>query len=207
MIETISVRPDDTIPVLQQRLAAIHGGRVALVLEDGAHQLAHTVRLDLLIRQAQRQGVELALVTRHMPTQGVGQTSGLPVFNRLEQATAARTWPQPPTRLATPARDETVMPPVRTAKHWFARRQRPGAARARNRQIAAISARRDGPAWWHAVRLLLLLALLGGAVVGALLLTVPVGTVIVIPSQQSVIASINVRALSLIHISETTRPY
>lgn len=194
MIETISVLPDDTIPALQQRLAARHGGRVALVIAEDAHQLAHAIRLDLLVRQAQRQGIELALVTRHLPTQEVGRASGLPVFNRVEQAAAAPTWPQPSARLTAPARDQVAMPPARLAQRWLQWRQQQGPARARNRQITAISARRDMPAWLQAVGLLLLIALLGGAVIGAVLLTVPTGTVVVVPSRQSVIASINVRA-------------
>jgi len=194
MIETISVLPDDKMATLQQRLAAIHGGRVALVVADGAHQLANSVRLDLLVRQGQRQGVELALVTRHLPTQDAGQACGLPVFHRLEQAAAAETWPQPPMRLAAPARDQSAMPPARAAKRWIAWRQQRSAARARNRQILAISARRDGAAWLRAAGMFLFIGILGVAVIGAVLLTVPVGTVTVIPSRQSVIASINVRA-------------
>ena len=194
MDPTISVLPEDTTQVLQQRLAAVHGGRVALVLADGAHQLAHTVRLDLLIRQAQRQGIELALVTRHLPTQDAGRARGLAVFNRLEQARAAATWSRPRVRLDSATRDQTAMSARSVARRWLAWRQKRSTALGRNRQITAISARGNGSAWGQAVALLLLLALLGGAVIGTVLLTVPVATVTVTPSRQSVIASINVRA-------------
>ena len=139
MDHTISVLPEDTTQVLQQRLAAVHGGRVALVLADGAHQLAHTVRLDLLIRQAQRQGIELALVTRHLPTQDAGRAGGLAVFNRLEQATAADTWSRPRVRLVTATRDQAAMPARSVARRWLAWRQKRSTARGRNRQIMAIS--------------------------------------------------------------------
>lgn len=194
MDHSISISPDDTIQGLQQRLAAAPGGRVALALADGAHQLAHTVRLDLLIRQAQRQGVELALVTRHLPTQDAARARGVPVFNRLEQAAAAAVWKQPAGRLVAPDRAQAAMPAWPAVQSWLAWRQKRSQARDRNRQISAMSGRGAGSAWGQALGLLLLFVLLGAAVLGAVLLTVPVGTVTVIPARQTVIASINVRA-------------
>lgn len=194
-IALIPVLPDDTTAVLQQRLARLHGGRAALALDARAHQLASVVRLDLLLRQAQRQGVELALVTRHLPTRAAAAACGLPVFGSLETAQVASPWRRPAPRLnAPPDRTAAARPPVRQAQRWLDWRRQRGTAQARNRRIDALSARGAGSAWGQALGLLLLAAVLGGAVLGVVLLTVPLATVTVVPSRQPVIASIDVRA-------------
>lgn len=194
MDQVIDVAPNDTIPAVQQRLAQTQAKRVVLALADGAHQLANQVRLELLLRQAARQDVELALATRHLATQDAARQLGMAVFNTAAQAQTARTWPSPAVTLAAVAREPAVTRLNRRTQRWLDRARRPRTARSRNREIQNISGRAVYHRWLQAGGLLLLLAVMSAVVIGGILLIVPVGTITIVPSQQPVLASVTVRA-------------
>ncbi len=194
MDQVIDVTPTDGMPAIQQRLAQAQTVRVVLALAEGAHQLANDVRLELLQRQASRQNMQLAVATRHLPTQDAARRLGLSVFNTVAQAQAASVWAVPAVAPAIVEREPTVTRLNRRTQRWLDRARRPVIARSRNRDIQAISARSVNNPWQQAAGLVLLLALVSALVIGGILLIVPVGSITIVPSQQPVLASVTVRA-------------
>lgn len=194
MDQVIDVAANDGLPAIQGRLAQTQASRVVLALTDGAHQLANDVRLELLLRQATRQGIQLALATRHLATQDAAHRLGMPVFNTPGQALAAGAWLMPAVGPTTVQRESAVTRLNRRTQRWLERARRPGTARHRNREIQKTSGRTLDNRWLQAASLLLLLAVVSVVVVGGVLLLVPVGLITIVPSQEPVIASVTVRA-------------
>lgn len=196
MDQVIDIAPGDGMPAIQQRLAQTQAARVVLALADGAHQLANQIRLELLLRQAARQHVELALATRHLPTQDGARRLGMSVFNTASQAQAAAAWAKPDLAPAAIEREPAVTRLNRRTQRWLDRARRPGVARHRNREIGTISGRTVNHRWLQAAGLLLLLGVVSVVVIGGILLVVPEGSITIVPSQQPVLASVTVRASS-----------
>jgi len=191
--QIIELPADVTLPAIQKRLARVQARRVLLVLPRRSQALANPARLKLICRQARRQGVQVALVTRDRLTRQLAREAGLSVFTTVRRGERARRWRQPrpdfplppfsgPRRVAPPGRvghgrEEKPRPMTRREPPPLPDRQRP-----RWRQ------------WLEALQLftflLLCLALLGALII----FVVPVATVTLVPPRQPLTISLDVVA-------------
>ena len=133
MAVVIHLQEDDDLAVLRDRLRRVQDGRAVLVLPWEASLLSRPLDGELLRREAERLGLEVAVVTEDPDRRGLIRRFGLPVFVSVAQAQATAVWPlaerapvEPP-RTAWWEEEVPLWPPsVRVLPHW-ARRARRGA--------------------------------------------------------------------------------
>lgn len=174
---------------VRRRLAQTNARQVVLVIPDGWLELNNPARMRLIQRQAQVQGKDVAVVTRHEATRKAAQAVGVPVFLRPEQAEQGN-WSMdtllPPVNIIRPEDSLPEAPPWRR-QDIRNRAARPTQYRARQRRIAREARyRTPPPAWmtigWNAV--------MGGMIAGALLLFVfyvlPAATITLSPGRERI---------------------
>ncbi|HIQ00583.1 MAG TPA: hypothetical protein EYH30_00385, partial [Anaerolineales bacterium] len=95
MGEVIYLQEEDDMAVLRSRLRRAQNGRVVLVLPWDARLLSRPLDGELVRREAERLGLEVAVVCEDPDRRALVRWSGLPAFSSVSQAEAAPRWPRP----------------------------------------------------------------------------------------------------------------
>lgn len=183
--------PDVTAAGVRRLIAQCPSGRLALVLPARADGLVRTapVVFQMAQRQAEIQGLPVAVVTRNPALREQARAAGLPVFGTVEGAQEARTW-----RAPAPVPTDLPPPPLRDA-HEPVDEQRRRWLTARFRRVRLEEGLpRPIPGWLEAVGLAGLLVGLAAAVIGLLAFVVPVATVRLVPALEPVSATVTITA-------------
>jgi len=176
-------------------LHQVEGGRVALVIPAASPQTRSLSRsgaalLQVLRRQADAQGLDVALVTRSEGIRQLAGDAGLPVFGSIEGA-QNRAWPRLEPRLGA-----APPPPARDRRHP-ASQQRRGRVPARFRLVVLSQGQpRPMPPVLEVLWLLIVLGLSILAVSALLAFVVPLAEVTVVPAQEPLAAQVTLLARS-----------
>jgi hypothetical protein len=175
---------------LRQAIAQCGSGRLVLVVPGRTTALARSgsVSFQVLRRQAEAQGLPVAIVTRQGRVRDLATGAGLAVFGTVEGALDSPTW--------RAAALEYQPPPPRRDPHVKLSAQRRSFLPARFRRVAlAEGDPRPLPGWLETILLAMLLGLAVIAVSGAVAFIVPVATVTLVPAQEPVTTTVSVLAL------------
>jgi len=133
MREVIYLQEEDDLTVVRVRLRAARDGRVVVVVPWDARFLSRPIDGELLWREAERLGLEVAVVSPDPDRRGLARQMGLAAFATVEEAERASSWPRPARRKVEPPprpwwEEEPSLrpPPLPVASPW-ARRARQGA--------------------------------------------------------------------------------
>ncbi len=124
MTEVIHLQEDADWAVLRACLRQARDRRIVLALPWEARFLSQPLEGDLVRREAERLGLEVAVVSRDPERRTMLRGAGLPVFGSVERAQAATTWPRPelppvePPRRAWWEEEIPLVPPVRVLPPW-----------------------------------------------------------------------------------------
>ncbi len=94
-MEIIHLLEDDDLAAVRERLNRAANGRVLLVLPWDARFLSDALDVDLVRREAERLGLEVAVVSEDPDRRVLIRGGGLPAFASVERAQEARRWPRP----------------------------------------------------------------------------------------------------------------
>ncbi len=123
-VTVLEVQAEDDFASLRYRLRALSPGRVALDLPWDTQFLSRQVDFDLLRREAEAGGLEIAIVSADPQRRGLARVAGFPAFADVAAAQHARKWR---------ARRPSATPPP--PRHWWQApvdlRPRPVRSRAR----------------------------------------------------------------------------
>ena len=163
--------------------------QAVLELPEGWLELDNAARMRLLQRQAQIQGMDVAIISRHEPTRQAAKAVGVPVFRRAEDAAGGK-WSMdpnlPPVNVADPAANLPEAPPWRR-EDIVTRAARPTQHRARQRRIDAEERyRKPTPAWVRLGGNLAMGAIIAGALLIFALYVLPAATITVVPGRDAV---------------------
>ncbi|MBN1955493.1 MAG: baseplate J/gp47 family protein [Anaerolineae bacterium] len=120
MTAVIHLQEDDDLAVLRDHLRQAQDQRVALVLPWDARFLADPLDCELVRREAERTGVQVAIVSQDPERRAMIRRAGLAVFSSADGAAAAARWRQggqpvaPPPRRAWWEEKVSVWPPPRS---------------------------------------------------------------------------------------------
>ncbi len=197
MVETIQIPETATFEAVRQRLAQVNGDQAVLELPEGWLELDNAARMRLLQRQAQIQGMDVAIISRHEPTRQAAKAVGVPVFRRAEDA-AGGGWSMdpnlPPVNVADPAASLPEAPPWRR-EDIVTRAARPTQHRARQRRIDAEERyRKPTPAWVRLGGNLAMGAIIAGALLIFALYVLPAATITVVPGRDAVTVNLPLSA-------------
>ncbi|HEY76406.1 MAG TPA: hypothetical protein G4O00_09530, partial [Thermoflexia bacterium] len=132
MGEVIYLQETDDLTVVRGRLRTARNGRVVIVVPWDGRFLSRPLDGELLWREAERRGLEVAIVSPDPERRGVARQMGFSAFPTVADAEAAPTWrrpkperPEPPPRLWWEEEPE-VRPPSRPVPPPWAQRARQG---------------------------------------------------------------------------------
>lgn len=135
MVEVIYLQEDDDLAILRGRLRQVQDSRVVLVLPWNACLLSRPLDGELVRREAERLGLEVAVVSEDPDQRALVRWAGLPAFASIAQAEAAATWPRPERTTVEPHRpdwweEEAPLrpPPSRILPPWTRRARQGGRA-------------------------------------------------------------------------------
>ena len=159
MTELIHVSADARLDALRRKLGAFQGRRVVFVLPDGWTELDNLARMRLVLRQAQIQQSEIALITTDKATRKAARQTGVPVFARAEDAAKDNWQMNPLLPVVDPKHPDSGLPeaPPWRRSQIVDLRGRPSLHKARQRRIRAEERyRRPVAAWMQWVGTLLM---------------------------------------------------
>lgn len=202
MEQIVTISPEASAPAVRRLLAQVPGERIVLDLPPTWAELANLAQMRLLQRQAQIQGIEIALLSQHLPTHDAAHQVGVPVFSSQRVLARQPNWrmtsPFPQVDPANPAATLPEPPKWRTtnpARNPLTYATRPTRYKARQRRIQAEQHYvRPNPVW---------LRFAGYGVTGALFVVLlifftrfilPAATVTVRPGTQPLVATITLVA-------------
>lgn len=186
---------------LRQSLLGVSGGRVALVVPWDADGLAHSglVSFQVLRRQAETQGVPVAIVTTNARVRELAAETGLPTFRTVEGAQTS------PWHFETPFYDYQPPPPRRNGRQAVSVQRRSWLAGRFRRVTLEQGSPRPMPAWLEAVVLALFLLAAVAVLASVVAFIVPVATVTLVPAQAPVTASVTVTARSDVEVPDPAK--
>ncbi|MCS7282175.1 MAG: baseplate J/gp47 family protein [Anaerolineae bacterium] len=125
MTRVISLQPEDDLAVLRYRLRQARDGRVVIVLPWDTRLFSRPLDGELVRREAERLGLEVAVVSEDPDRRAYVRWLGLPAFSSVAEAEAAREWPWPERESPEPPRrawwEEEIPlrpPPARPLPPW-----------------------------------------------------------------------------------------
>jgi hypothetical protein len=167
MTQVIRFEADDDLAVLRDYLRQVEERRVVLSFPWEARLLSRPLNIRLIVREARRSGVSVAIVSPDPEHRSVVRKIGLPIFPTVERAESAKDWALP--------EQEVVEPPTR---HWW------------EDEISVWSPPRRivFPRWirhiWHGARLIVFLVTLVVMLVFAAFV-IPQATVVIVPQGET----------------------
>ena len=185
--------PATLAAAVQALRTAEPGEQVLLILPDEADELAHSVRLQSLRRQADALQVQVGLLTNDPDIRYHARHARIPTFRNLQQAGRRWRYPSPLPPLPSPAsvRPTRLSPPPDSGLDTRA----PEIITLPHKTILVGETRRRKRHWLVvALSYLLLLAVLGGLAAGAAVLLIPQATVTLVPARTSFVISEDITA-------------
>ncbi len=132
MGEVIYLQEEDDLTVVRGRLRSARNGRVVIVVPWDGRFLSRPLDGELLWREAERRGLEVAIVSPDPERRGVARQMGFSAFATVAEAETAPAWnrpkparPEPPPRLWWEEEPE-LQPPPRPVPPPWAQRARQG---------------------------------------------------------------------------------
>lgn len=126
MVTAVHLHQEDDWPVLWDRLRRVQDRRVVLALPWDPPLFSRPLDYELLWREAQELGKEIAVVSPDPEQRSLARYAGLSAFPTLDSAETARTWRRPPLRDLTPPHkawwEERIPiwpPPTRFIPRWI----------------------------------------------------------------------------------------
>ncbi len=95
MPDIIHLQPDDDLALLRHQMRQARDGRVVIVLPWDTRLFSRPLDGELVLREAERLGIEVAVVSEDPDRRAYVRWIGLPAFASVEEAVAARDWPYP----------------------------------------------------------------------------------------------------------------
>lgn len=95
MAQVIHLGEEDDLTVLRDRLRRLRETRVVLVLPWDAWLFSRALEVELTRREAERHGLEIAVVSQDPGRRALIRSAGLPIFDSVADAEAAAVWPVP----------------------------------------------------------------------------------------------------------------
>lgn len=125
MTHTIAMQPDDDLAVLRHRLRQARDGRAIVVLPWETRLFSRPLDGELVRREAERLGLEVAVVSEDPDRRAYVRWLGLPAFASVAEAEAAEEWPWPDREFPEPPprawwEEEVPLqpPPARPLPSW-----------------------------------------------------------------------------------------
>lgn len=132
MGEVIYLQPDDDLATLRGHLRHARNGQVVIVVPWDSRFLSRPLDGELLWREAERRGLDVAVVSPDPERRALAREAGFSAFSTVGDAQMARRWRRPPgRRLEPPPRpwweeEPALEPPPRPLLPPWARRARQG---------------------------------------------------------------------------------
>ncbi len=167
--QILHLEKDDDIQIVRQKLERAQSRRVLLVVPHGSRAFKSPLDFRLLRRLAQRQALEIALVSNHPLTRDLGIQEGVRVYGSIWRGKQTHQW--------TLRRRPRPKPPTRPRIPLWRRMRRPS---------------RRGSGCGEQVGAVLLFLIAAAAVYGLLFAIVPMATVILTPATQPLVAQMQV---------------
>ncbi|MEM7537111.1 MAG: baseplate J/gp47 family protein [Chloroflexota bacterium] len=205
MLEILQIDATTTVEAIRQTLAQVKVKKVVFVLPDQWTELDNIARMRLLMRQAQTQGVEVALVTNRQATRQSAKQLGIPVFLHPQQAANGR-WQMNPVlprvNLFNPQADLPDPPPWRK-KNIAKQQARPLRYKARQRRIQAEERyRRPTPLWLRIIGYLFMGSLIVAFLGAFSLYVLPAATVTLTPGRELLVVEVPLTADPNLDVSD-----
>jgi len=197
MTEIYEVPESATFEAVRRYLAQAADKRVVFDLPDGWLELDNPVRMRLIERQAQIQGLDVALITRHEPTRKAARQVGVPVFLRRQDAAGDKWRMTPELPLVDPQHPEASLPepPPWRRQDIVTRERRPSHHQSRQRRIKAEERyRRPASIWLRLSGIVLMGGLIALAVGFFVLVVLPAATVTLTPGREVVTVNVPLTA-------------
>ncbi len=193
----LTVPPDAAFETVRQQLSRRNNRHIVLELPPewtGLDSLAH---MRLLLRQAQIQRVDLALVTRNQATRKSAAIAGIPAYTRRQDVPADRFTMHPIAPLVDPRKPDAGLPEAPAWRHdeIVARSTRPAARKARRQRITQEGAYRRPTPWWLRASGQIVMALLIAAMLAAFALNIlPAATITLTPGLEPTAVTVQITA-------------
>lgn len=185
MTQVLYLADDWQTPGLLARLDAVGDGAVVLVALSHNRVLANPARLQVVRRRAAQRQMRIALVSSDLTTRRLAAEVGLPAYRSVAEAAQVE-------RFTPPANGHLPEDPQSSARaeliRWRFQR-----AHERARTIARYRPR-PTPAWAETAGLIVTLAALTSLVMLVAALIVPAAHVTLVPSQQTVVVTVDLTA-------------
>ncbi len=167
--QILHLEKDDNIDVIREKLERAQARKVLLVVPHGSRAFKSPLDFRLLRRQAQRQALEVALVSNHPLTRDLAAQEGVCVYGSIWRSRWARRWML--------RRKHSPRPPRKRKIPLWRRMRRPwGEGSGCGEQLAAI----------------LLILVTAAAVYGLIFGLVPIATVTLVPATQPIHAEMQI---------------
>ncbi len=205
MTQILRVPETAGFEAIRSRLAQVDAQQIALDLPDGWLELDNAARMRLLQRQAQIQGKDLAIISRHEPTRKAAKAVGVPVFLHADAA-AKGNWSMDPAlpsvNVAQPEASLPEPPPWRRSD-IYRRAARPTQYRARQQRIRAEERyRKPAPVWVGIGVNVAMGAMIAGALLLFALYVLPAATITLSPGRERVTVNLPLTANADLAASE-----
>lgn len=194
-----------TFEAVRRYLAQAPDKRVVLDLPDGWLELDNPARMRLIERQAQIQGLDVALITRHEPTRKAARQVGVPVFLRRQDAAGDKWRMTPELPLVDPRQPDASLPepPPWRRQDIVARERRPSHHQSRQRRIKAEERyRKPASIWLRLSGIVLMGGLIALAVGFFVLVVLPAATVTLTPGREVVTVNVPLTADANLEVSD-----
>ncbi len=189
MVDIIAISHEANVEAVRRQLAQVRSDHVALELPDGWSGLDNVARMRLLQRQAQIQGCQLALITRHEATCKAARQVGIPVFSGPHEM-PKREWTMDPLLpLVDPQKPDAGLPepPPWRRDEIVKRTARPSLHQARLHRIRMEEVRRRPlPMWLRLIGYVAMGVLLAGVLLFFTIKVLPAATITLVPGQKPV---------------------
>lgn len=198
MTEFLSIAPESSFEAVRRMIGQRRNARLALLLPDGWLELSNVARSRLLLRQAEAQRCQLAIITTHRATHDACRQVGLPVFARAEKAENDRWRMEPVFQTVDPRNPAAALPepPPWRRTDEVRRIARPTLFAARQERIRQEEPFRKGTPLWMAWAGNLLMGGLIMLVLGAFTWYVlPAATVTLVPGTQTLTTDVQLAAV------------
>ena len=197
----LTIPPDAAFETVRRQLSRQNHRHIVLELPPDWTELDSLARMRLLLRQAQVQRIDVALVTRHEPVRKSARIAGIPTYTRRQDVPGDSFAMHPIAPLVNSKRPDAGLPeaPAWRRGEIVERASRPSERQARRRRITleeagALWARQPWP-WWLRLTANALMALLIVGMLAAFALNIlPAATITLTPGLEQSAGTVQITA-------------